>query len=47
MLRHFWRRGVYGVTVNTQDSNLASQRLYAKFGFARTGYDLPVWVADL
>lgn len=47
MLRQFWRRGVFGVTVNTQDSNAASQRLYTRLGFARTGYDLPVWLADL
>ncbi|MFN8378417.1 MAG: GNAT family N-acetyltransferase [Anaerolineae bacterium] len=47
MLRYFWRRGVYGITVNTQESNIASQRLYTRLGFERTGYDLPVWVADL
>ena len=47
MLRHFWRRGVYGVTVNTQDSNIASQRVYTRLGFARTGFDLPVWLAEL
>jgi len=47
MLRQFWRRGVFGVTVNTQDSNTASQRLYTRLGFARTGYDLPVWLANL
>jgi len=47
MLRYFWRRGVYSVTVNTQDSNEAAQRLYARFGFTRTGYDLPVWVTNL
>jgi ribosomal protein S18 acetylase RimI-like enzyme len=47
MLRYFWRRGVYGVTVNTQESNLASQRVYTRLGFARTGFDLPVWLADL
>lgn len=47
MLHHFWRRGVYGVTVNTQESNVASQRVYLRLGFARTGFDLPVWLADL
>lgn len=47
MLHYFWRRGVYGITVNTQESNLASQRLYARLAFERTGYDLPVWVADI
>ena len=47
MLRYFWRRGVYGVTVNTQESNLASQRVYTRLGFSRTGFDLPVWLAEL
>jgi len=31
------------VSVNTQLSNLASQHLYTKLGFARNGYDMPVW----
>jgi ribosomal protein S18 acetylase RimI-like enzyme len=47
MLHHFWRRGVFGVTVNTQESNIASQRLYTRLGFERTGFDLPVWLARL
>ena len=47
MLRHFWRRGVYGVTVNTQESNVASQRLYRRLGFDRTGNDWPVWMMAL
>ena len=47
MLRYFWRRGVYGVTVNTQESNEAAQHLYGRLGFERTGYDLPVWVMNL
>jgi ribosomal-protein-alanine N-acetyltransferase len=47
MLHHFWRRGVFGVTVNTQESNIASQRLYTRLGFERTGFDLPVWLAQL
>jgi ribosomal protein S18 acetylase RimI-like enzyme len=47
MLRHFNRRGVYSVSVNTQEDNTASQRLYTSFGFTRTGYDLPVWVMPL
>lgn len=39
------RRGVQTISVNTQQSNLRSQRLYTRFGFRRTGYDLPVWMA--
>ena len=31
------------VTVNTQRSNLRSQRLYARFGFMRSGKDYPLW----
>ncbi len=37
------RRSVYIITVNTQLTNTSSQRLYQRFRFARTGYDLPVW----
>ena len=41
------RRGVRGITVNTQASNIRSQQLYQRFGFERNGYDLPVWMAAL
>ncbi|HVU12879.1 MAG TPA: GNAT family N-acetyltransferase [Phototrophicaceae bacterium] len=47
VLRRFERRGVRSMTVNTQASNMRSQRLYTGFGFERTGYDLPVWEADV
>lgn len=46
-LRRFERRGVHSMTVNTQESNERSQRLYVGFGFERTGYDLPVWMVNL
>jgi ribosomal protein S18 acetylase RimI-like enzyme len=46
-LRYFMRRGVYVMTVNTQASNAASQRVYARLGFARNGYDLPVYSVRL
>lgn len=36
------RRSVYVITVNTQLTNTTSQRLYRRFCFERTGYDLPV-----
>ncbi len=47
VLQRFERRGVRAMTVNTQASNLRSQRLYTGFGFERNGYDLPVWIAHL
>jgi ribosomal-protein-alanine N-acetyltransferase len=36
------RRSIYHFTVNTQLTNTTSQRLYHRFCFERTGYDLPV-----
>ncbi len=45
LIRRFLKRGVRSVTVNTQSTNLRSQRLYQRYGFERNGYDLPVWVA--
>lgn len=47
VLRHFIRRGVHAMTVNTQASNLVSQAIYHKYGFQRTGYDLPTWILNL
>lgn len=47
VLQRFFRRYVYTMTVNTQDSNTQSQHLYTRFGFSRTGYDLPYWEAAL
>jgi GNAT superfamily N-acetyltransferase len=41
------KRSVYVMTVNTQLTNLQSQRLYERFRFSRTGYDLPVWTTAL
>lgn len=42
MLCYFEAQGLNLVTVNTQGSNAASQRLYQRYGFQYTGYDLPV-----
>ncbi len=36
-------RGVRSITVNTQQSNKRSQHLYARYGFKRNGFDLPIW----
>ena len=43
VLRRFFRRGIFSMTVNTQASNHRSQRLYHLFNFERNGNDLPVW----
>lgn len=42
MLRYCEAQGRSLITVNTQGSNEASQRLYRRYGFRHTGYDLPV-----
>ena len=47
VLERFFRRGVFSMTVNTQASNLQSQRLYRQFGFRPNGYDLPYWSIEL
>ena len=47
LLTGFARRRVFAVSVNTQQSNLASQRLYRTFGFNFTGPDMSVWVTTL
>jgi len=36
--------GLKRVSLNTQLDNIASHRLYEKFGFGRTGDQMPVWV---
>jgi ribosomal-protein-alanine N-acetyltransferase len=46
-LARFARRNIHSMTVNTQASNIRSQRLYTRFGFVRNGYDLPVYIATL
>jgi len=43
VLESFSHRGVRTMTVNTQDSNTYSQRLYERYGFFRNGYDIPIW----
>jgi ribosomal-protein-alanine N-acetyltransferase len=50
LLRHSLERlgrfGTLPVTLNTQASNLRSQRLYARFGFQPNGLNLPYYEAD-
>ena len=38
LITRIMRRGIRSITVNTQDSNIRSQRLYRRYGF------LPQWV---
>lgn len=47
LVRNFTVRRVRVMTVNTQLSNLRSQRLYSAYGFRRNGYDLPVFSVNL
>jgi [ribosomal protein S18]-alanine N-acetyltransferase len=47
MIAQFVKRGVTSVTVNTQQSNLQSQRLYQRYGFEFTGLDMDVWTIAL
>lgn len=43
LLRQFDQQGFWRVTVNTQSDNLPSLSLYKKFGFKRTGEEIPVY----
>lgn len=43
----FLRRQVEVITVNTQLSNVRSQTLYQAYGFARNGYDTPMFSVSL
>lgn len=47
MLTWFEQRNILSVTVNTQASNIRSQKLYEKYQFQRNGYDLPVWMTQI
>jgi len=47
LLSKFDKRGIKSVTVNTQNSNQSSQRLYNHYGFERNGFDLAVWQKDI
>jgi ribosomal-protein-alanine N-acetyltransferase len=47
LLAQFSTRGVHTMTVNTQNSNTRSQRLYSYYHFQRNGYDLPAWLVTL
>ncbi len=46
-LSHAYSRGIDAMSVNTQLSNLPSQRLYQRRGFVRNGFDIEVWHKQL
>jgi ribosomal protein S18 acetylase RimI-like enzyme len=46
-LRGYRDRGIASITLNTQIDNIASQRLYERFGFFQNGERFPVWSAAL
>ncbi len=43
LVAHYQARGAQHITVNTQDTNPASLRLYQRLGFERTGEAFPVY----
>ncbi len=47
MLSFFAGRGVYTITVNTQADNLASQRLYKRYGFEPVNQRVDVWTLEI
>jgi ribosomal protein S18 acetylase RimI-like enzyme len=47
LLERYTRRSIQMMTVNTQESNFQSRRLYQRFGFEPNGYNLPYWFAHL
>jgi GNAT superfamily N-acetyltransferase len=47
LLERYTRRGIHMMTVNTQESNHQSRRLYQRFSFEPNGYNLPYWFTHL
>jgi ribosomal-protein-alanine N-acetyltransferase len=47
LLDHYGQRGAREITVNTQDTNAASLKLYQRYGFVTTGARFPVYQYDL
>jgi ribosomal-protein-alanine N-acetyltransferase len=47
MIRHFEQRDMTTLTVNTQEDNTRSQRLYKRFGFDYVGFKVPVWTVPI
>lgn len=46
-LAGFYAQSIQTVSLNTQVENLASQRLYEKFGFVASQQRLPIWILDI
>lgn len=46
-IRGYQRAGMSNMTLNTQSDNSGAQRLYRRFGYAPTGFNIPLWVKDL
>lgn len=47
LLVSVWEEGVESVSLNTQQGNWRSRRLYERFGFEATGETVTVWELDL
>jgi ribosomal protein S18 acetylase RimI-like enzyme len=47
MIEKLLRHNISDITVNTQQSNIRSQRLYQRYGFEFTGLNMPVWTLKL
>jgi len=47
VINYFHRRHIGVITVNTQEDNFHSQRLYTRYGFETTGHSVPVWTLTL
>ncbi|MFN3763594.1 MAG: GNAT family N-acetyltransferase [Anaerolineae bacterium] len=43
VLSRLWERGIQEVTLNTQEDNIASRRLYGRFGFRPFGPRIVAW----
>jgi RimJ/RimL family protein N-acetyltransferase len=46
-MESYIRLGIRRITLNTQEDNLASHKLYEKFGFRRLGDRIPLWVKNI
>lgn len=47
VLTRLWERGVEEITLNTQEDNHSSRRLYKRFGFRPVGPRIVAWSRDL
>jgi len=47
LVARFNQRHIHIISVNTQQTNQQSQRLYRQFGFSAGGVDIPVWLTTI